>query len=56
MIAAIVFKDRANVPAILGMGGPHGMLVRLDMNEDSGARWGDQHAIEVIVPVHLGPG
>jgi hypothetical protein len=55
-IAVIVSKGWANVPAILGMGGPHDTLVGLDINEDSGAGWHKQRAMEVIVSVHLGPG
>jgi hypothetical protein len=55
-IAAIVVKGRANVPAVLSVGGPRGSLGGLDVNEDAGA-WGrDRRAIEVVVAIHLGPG
>jgi hypothetical protein len=55
-IAAIVVKGRANVPAVLSVGGPRGTLVGLDVNEHSGA-WGrNRRAIEVVVAMHLGPG
>jgi hypothetical protein len=56
VIAVIVVKGRANVPAVLFVWGPCGALVGLDVNEYSGA-WGrDRCAIEVIVSVHLVPG
>ena len=55
-IAPVRVEGGANVPTIDTMGCPSLAAVWFFVDEDSNARWGNGGAVEVKLPMNLGPG
>jgi hypothetical protein len=54
LVAAVMFGRGANIPAVNSMGGHVGTLVRCDMDDDSGSRWGQGRLVEIERSVEAG--